>query len=368
MSVVMTEDDALALIMEAQAGHVRPRDKPSLEGTPASRIEELWNATDDYGKLILDGLPDPSFLPTPTLGDSLVYENALSLICGHRKHGKSHIATLIALDAVNAGRHVIIMDYENGARRIARRLRDLGADPKRLSALMRGYTFPKIPDPKTMLLLLEDIATVYPGSVVLVDAFRGYASKTGGGDFNPNDNNAIERVMAPMADAAKSMELTIIVIDHPNRMTTGDSLYKASNSAAKEQIVDAIYWVNKEDPYGVDQQGALSIKADNDRDGRLPLEPLYFKVGGQGDGKPFFIEKCSAIDVGSTARIAGEIHALLNAPGAEGMNATAIRKLVTGKNENIASVLDMMYARETINYDAKNRVYFGGAFEGSKIS
>jgi hypothetical protein len=358
----MNEEDALALIAEAQ-GHASA--KP--QGTPHERMEQMWANTDDYGKLIEEGLPEPSFLQTPTLGEELVYENALSLICGHRKHGKSHIATLIALDAVNAGRHVVVMDYENGARRIARRLRDLGANPKVLSRLMRGYTFPKIPDPKGMLMFLEDLATVYPGSVVLVDAFRGYASKTGGGDFNPNDNNAIERVMAPMADVAKSMDLTIIVIDHPNRVTTGDSIYKASNSAAKEQIVDAIYWVNKEDPYGVDQQGAISIKADNDRDGRLPLEPLFFKIGGQGDGKPLYIEKAHALDVGVMARIAKDIHEMLNAKGTEPMNVSAIRSAITGKNEIVATVLPMMYARETINYDAKNRVYFGGAFEGAKI-
>lgn len=365
----MTEDDALDLIEQAQQGRTT-RAVPKLSGTPHERIEQLWDSTDDYGKLILEGLPEPSFLPTPTLGESLVYENALSLICGHRKHGKSHIATLIALDAVNAGRYVVVMDYENGARRIARRLRDLGADPKRLSKYMRGYTFPKIPDPKTMLAFLEDFAVVHPGAVVLVDAFRGYGTKVGGavhGGFNPNDTTHIEQVMAPLADVAKSAELSIVVIDHPNRMTTTDSIYKASNSAAKEQIADAIYWINKEDPYGVDQQGAISIKPDNDRDGMLPLEPLYFKVGGQGAGKPFYIEKCQAIDVGNYARIAQEIHKLLNEPGAEAMNATAIRAAVTGKNENIAEVLAMMVARETINLDAKNKLYYGGPFEGSKI-
>lgn len=361
----MNEEDALALIAAAQ-NHARPPATLEETTTPQDRMQQLWANTTDYGKLIEEGLPEPTFLRTPTLGEQLVYENALSLICGHRKHGKSHIATLIALDAVNDGRHVVILDYENGAPRIARRLRDLGADPKRLSKYMRGYTFPKIDDPKTMRLLLSDIATVYPGAVVLVDAFRGYGSKTGGGDFNANDNNAIERVMSPLADVAKQMNLTIIVIDHPNRMTTGDSIYKASNSAAKEQIVDAIYWVNKEDPYGVDQEGAISIKADNDRDGRLPLEPLYFKIGGQGDGKPMYIEKCHALDVGTLGKIKDEIWKLLNEDPTEHMSATSVREKVKGSNENIASVLQMMYARETINKDAKDK-YFGGPFEGTKI-
>jgi hypothetical protein len=358
----MTDEEALARITAAQGSNRSA--EPASQDTAQERVDQLWTRITDYGEMITNGIPDPTFLPTPTLAKDFIYENALSLICGHRKHGKSHIATLIALDAVNAGRRVIIMDYENGGPRIGRRLKDLGANPKRLSKLMRGYSFPEMDCPEAMELFLEDIAMIYPGAVVLVDAFRGYASKVGGRDFNPNDNNSIERVMAPMVKVTKSMALSIIVIDHPNRMTTGDSIYKASNSAAKEQAVDAIYWVHKENEYNVMQQGAISIRADNDRDGRLPIEPLYFKVGGQGPDAPFFIEQANAIDVGNSARIAQEIIALLNETN-EPMLLSKIRDQVKGNNKTIADVLQECYIRELINFDGK--LYSGGPFQGSSI-
>src|SRR5688572_27526332 len=41
------------------------------------------------GQLVREGPPPPSFLPSPTLGERLFYEEHLWIISGHKKSGKS---------------------------------------------------------------------------------------------------------------------------------------------------------------------------------------------------------------------------------------------------------------------------------------
>lgn len=323
------------------------------------RVDQMWADAVDVGELIEMGIPSPAFLTTPTLGDSFVYTNALSLLCGHRKAGKSHVAGILALDCVNAGRKVLYIDYENGAKRIARRLQDLGADTRKLSENLRVKPFPKdLSSPAEVLSFLEDIALSYPGWVIIIDAFRGYGTRTGSSvkGFNPNDTTHMEMVMAPLADACKTYDITVIIIDHPNRMTDSNSAYKASNSAAKEQIADAIYWIVKEDPYTVDKAGSISIQVDNDRDGLLPYTPKYFSIGGQGRGNPMVLRSISLLEVGKYLEIVNAITGRLKLGPA---NATELVEACGKKKADVQEVREMMIGEGMISEtkDGKSNVY-----------
>lgn len=76
-------------------------------------------------------LGDEDLDPVPNVltmdnGRSLIYSSEFNLVWGKRSAGKSWLTALATLQQVQAGRHVVILDYENGRPRIRNRLRQIG--------------------------------------------------------------------------------------------------------------------------------------------------------------------------------------------------------------------------------------------------
>lgn len=192
-----------------------------------------------------------------------------------------------ALDCINADRPAVDVDYENGEKQFARRLKRLDADPERLDEL-----FHYIPWPKGLTLWnfqseLEDIAAGLPGAFVVVDSLRTLLSKLSlpGEPLKVNDDGSIGMVCDPMMDVVKSKGITIGIIDRPTKQGTDADEYSTSGSGGKEFAVDAVYFWTKVEKYGEQVQGTVKIAATSDREGQLDFE-RYFHVGGQGEDKP----------------------------------------------------------------------------------
>jgi hypothetical protein len=95
--------------------------------------------------LMREGVPEPAFLPSPTLGERLFYEGSLFLFAGHKKAGKSWAMTLEARDCMAAERPVVYVDNENGRELFAERLLLSGATPETVEAHFHYVPFPKAP-------------------------------------------------------------------------------------------------------------------------------------------------------------------------------------------------------------------------------
>lgn len=272
------------------------------------------------GELIADGLPEIAYLATPTLEAEIFYEKALLLVAGHRKNGKTMLVGAVIKDRIEAGLPSLYLDFENGKHRIARRLEDMGLDPEAIDEHLIYISSPAV----TLSTFYEELKSVlceYPKLLIVVDSWRGLGARlsseiTG---FNQNDTLQMEQLLDPLRNIVTQDEATVIVLDHPNRSTTETSSYLASNSVAKEQIVDAIYWVQQEEPYSVDREGLLSIQVHHDRDGRLTREKLQYRLGGQGPKGTLTLTPAAAHEVGQAPRIAAELKAWLreNAAGSE---------------------------------------------------
>jgi hypothetical protein len=289
------------------------------------------------GELLESVLPPITYLDTPTLGEaSVFYERALALLAGHPKQGKTMVAATVIADRVAASLPTLYLDFENGKYRIARRLKAMGLEPAALDEHLIYVTGPQVAL-DTLYAELQAVLSEYPDLLIVADSWRGLVTGLSGAvhNFDHNSSLHIERVFAPLRDIVTVDGATVIVLDHPAKTTTSKSGYAASNSAAKEQVADIIYWVEQVEPYSVHQVGALSIQVKHDRDGMLSREVRRYRIGGQGEDGRLQLTPADAHEVGKGRTLAQAVEAWL-ADNAQGEDAATslkeVKAAVTGDN------------------------------------
>jgi hypothetical protein len=239
---------------------------------------------------------------------------------------------------------VFYLDFESGKLRLAKRLSQLNVDLDRVDEYFHVHFRDRtIDSPDKLRFILAQIAKHYPNnSVVVVDAWRTFVGAiTQHSEHDENSAQAIAYAMEPLAEA-EDLGLTVLLIDHPSKTTTSESTYVTSGSGAKEAIASVVYWVDKVDPYSVYRQGAISLSVIADRDGELPVEPQFYKIGGQEHGNALYFEKSSEDEVGVYAKIADE--AVERLKGVRPEDAWTLSKLAgdikggTGQKKNDAII------------------------------
>jgi hypothetical protein len=333
--------DLLAKLDEAQQASSVPIFPPSLrsrlEAKAAASYQSLLGQAEDISELVRNGVPEPEHLAAPTLGhDRLIYKAAVSIFSGHKKAGKTLVAMSMAGDHLRAGGHVVYLDLENGSSIIGRRLILFGADPDALHERFHYIPFPTgIDSPEVCQRQLEEIAEAYPEAVVVVDSLRGFFARISSVGASINDQTDVENALRPLMAAAKTRRLTVLVIDHPRKDGSNTDEYSTGGAGAKEAAADAVYFVTKEEPYSEDAEGAISIRVTSDREGRLPVEPLFWQCGGQGSGNPFRFRPCFKSDVGPARRIRSEVATYLEANAEQRFRKADLVDAIEGKSDAI---------------------------------
>jgi hypothetical protein len=302
--------------------------------------------------MVRDGVPPPEFLPTPSLGRlDLFYAGHFSIFGGHKKVGKTLLAIAVALDAMKAGRHVVYLDFENGAEIIAERLKLMGADAD-LDAFAERFHYVRFPRGLKLDNLedrLAEIAAPYPGALLVLDSLRGLFAQLSGTSRHPLEINNpvhIEQVLSPVHAAVKRHGLTVLLLDHAKKGAGKDDTYSLANSAAKEQIADAVYFIDKPDEYSEDHEGSVLLKITSDRRGRLPVRPVYWRVGGQGAGHPLAFHPVDASKVGTAGRIRRDVLDYLQDHAGDWYSLTALEQApeIKGKASDIRDAVKALAA------------------------
>lgn len=301
------------------------------------------------GSLIRDGVPPVPWLESATLGERLFYRDSVFIVSGHKKSGKSWAMLTTALDCVREGRPVVYLDFENGRRRFARRLTALGG---RECADVADEHLHYIESPRNLSLRgmaaeLDAVAEALPGAFVIVDSLRGYMARVSpeGRPLNPDRQEDIEAVCAPLSDAAHAQGLTVGIIDHAKKNGSDDDEYSTAGSLAKEAAVDAVYFWTKDEPYNIDTRGVVKIKATSDRDGELDFVRYYF-AGGQGQGQPFRFIPADADEVGTMGKLRSRVFDFLADREGETFTPTDVEQAVTGKGKDVRRALELVEAAE----------------------
>jgi hypothetical protein len=278
------------------------------------------------------------FLPTPTLGERLFYRGNMFILSGHKKAGKTLGMMSVALDQIEAGGVVVYLDFENGGDLIGDRLRDMGADAQAIADRFYYVPFPKGLTLDNFLAQLQRIAAELPGAFVIFDSLRGLftrLSATAKTAMSVNDPTSIEQVLGPVSEVVKTTDLTAGVIDHANKKQTGDEEYVTAGSVGKEQVADVVMFWSKVEPFSEDEEGVVSLKAASDRRGKLPLAPLFFRVGGQGEGNQLTFERVDASQVGPRGQVRDAVEQFLLDMAPEAFTQTSLERDVDGKATSI---------------------------------
>jgi KaiC/GvpD/RAD55 family RecA-like ATPase len=292
-----------------------------------------------------EGVPGRGFLPTPTLGERLFYDQGTFIVSGHKKSGKSWAMLTTALDCVRAGTPTVYLDFENGERLFTKRLLLLGADAQQVDEQLHYIPFPRELSLDSLHTELEAIADALPGAFVVIDSLRGAIARLSpsADPLKVNDPQSIERVCGPMMEVAKTRGVTVGIIDHSTKVGTDQDEYSTAGSAAKEQAVDAVYFWTKIEPYSKEKAGVVKISATSDRDGELDFERFY-RVGGQGDGQ-FYFTATDKAGTQAAGRIMEDVRQFLADSSGE-QTKTAIRKAVKGDNTAVDKALAWLVAHD----------------------
>lgn len=240
-------------------------------------------APDDALNEMLRNPPPIEYLESRALGSRLFYEHSVCFWGGHPKAGKSLLILMQAADMLDDGHTVVYLDFENGLRRFGRRLTVLGVRERPDG--LHYIPHPKLPDGvEGWRTFVEELNNAHPGALLVVDSLRSVLQRYG---LDVMDPAVIEAIAGPSVAADA---LTTAILDHSTMSQNAQSKYVLGWNGAKAQVADAVYLVEKEEDFGVDEQGRVSVTVKDDRDGEL-LARRAFRIGGQGAGNALAFER-----------------------------------------------------------------------------
>lgn len=265
----------------------------------------------DLGLLAAGGLQPPD-----VLHNGVIVEGRINWLSGHPGHGKTTLAMYIAVEHMEAGGHVLWIDWENGQLSATRRLIAVGA---KLDQLAKGpeQRFHYVPFPtlaadssgfEPIRAALED----YPGALVVFDSASKALSTAGiSEDSNEDATKWTTSIVMPTREAGA----TVIVIDHVPKSATRHTPYPRG-AGAKLADTDVHWYVEASERFDRQTAGVLRLTNHKDREGVLAPE-LWFRVG-DGEGNLPITPMDAADDSGRSGLRAAIIAALQeHAPDAE---------------------------------------------------
>lgn len=206
-------------------------------------------------------LPAPGVLHRAD-GAGLLYPGTVNYLIGEPESGKSLVALLAAVATVEAGGRVLVLDYEDTAPPLARRLLALGATRAHVIDRVIYAADPRARD--LPALAVREAASV---DLVIVD---GVAAALAAADLDENDANDVSRwwdtLPAPMAATGA----TVIPIDHQAKSKDQRGLWPRGSGAKQARIDGAAYIVTKTEPFNRTTAGRIRLTVAKDRHGALP--------------------------------------------------------------------------------------------------
>lgn len=189
--------------------------------------------------------------------------------------GKSLTGLIVAVDVVEAGGTVAILDVENGEDEYARRLADVleardesGALASACSAHLRYYAWPAV---RTDWAAEEWAATLAGVDLVVLDSSRFMLSAAGLAE-DSNDDYAVfaNAILMPLSRAG----IATLTLDN-----TGHAGDRARGASAKRDLNEVVYNLSAGEEFDRDKPGVVRLERKRSRFAELPAE-LHVPIGG----------------------------------------------------------------------------------------
>jgi len=336
-SEAMTDDEALA---EARA--LLGENAPSDNGAKLDRDEPTperssWEPVDLTA--ILEGEADPE--PPPKMlarsdGELLLYAGKIHLFAGEPEGGKGWLAMKAAGERLEAGEHVIYVDFEDEAAAAVDRLGALGASADVIAERFH-YVRPDEPLDDRGRAAIEHVLETFQPTLAVIDGLTDGLAVHG---IDLRDNTEVANWMRDLPQSLRRRGITTVLNDHV--VKDGDARGRYSIGAQhKLAKVDVAYHLNVKEPLGRGLTGRVLIRVEKDRPGhvrRLARHKLVAEMIGEslpGGAMDLALEPPSEA-AGDTFRPTGYMEKVSRAVAHEpGLSITALRSAVGGKAEYV---------------------------------
>lgn len=309
---------------------------PQRSSGPTAPAEALAAARVDLVEMIRNGIPERQYVPgcEPWLIQAKRY-----LLPAPAGTGKSLAASVVAVEVVDNGGSVAILDVENGAEEYAARLADILADrsddvAQACSERLRYYAWPALRTDWGP----EDWAEALGGvDLVIFDSSRLILSAAGlAEDSNDDYSVFVHALLIPLARAG----IATLVLDN----TGHDDQGRARGASAKADLNEVVYVVRVGRPFDRDQTGELHLHRKRTRFSDLPTQ-LTMTLGGGTYRAPVPVEHDTDATFRPTVLMERVSLAIEANPG---LSKRAIRESVRGKNAVIDLALELLISDEYI--------------------
>ena len=219
--------------------------------------------------------------PPATMVEHLIYEHRVHWLAGHPGHGKTTLAMHVAKRVMEAGRHVIWLDWEAGTHPTAARLRAVGVTAKLAREYFHLAASPVVDSSEEGFRPIERALSEWPGALVVFDSASKALSVAGADENSSTDATRwTTNIVMPVREHGG----TAVVIDHVTKGATRTTPY-ARGAGSKLADTDAFWYVERRVPFSREQVGSIELHRHKDRDGVLP-ETVAFEVGDGRGGLP----------------------------------------------------------------------------------
>ena len=206
--------------------------------------------------------------PEPPTVAGIVYPGRLHVWSGEPESLKSMVALAVMAGEVKAGRQVVYVDLENGARETLARLRALGLDDAEIEA---GFVYltPGEPIGRGLAEVARIVEESRP-SLVTIDSYTASLELHG---FDPNASVDVERHARTVLAPFRQHGAAVLVIDHV--VKDGDRRGRFSIGSERKLAVAEVHaGFEVAVPFGRGRTGVVRLVTHKDRPGFLPRPTL----------------------------------------------------------------------------------------------
>jgi AAA domain len=309
----------------------------------ASPAEALETARVDLVELIRTGIPEREYVA----GTCFLIRGKRHLFPAPAGDGKSLAALVVAVDVVEAGGTVVILDVENGQDEYARRLEDvLAARDDQEGTLaaacverLRYHAFPAL----RMTWAAEDWASAVAGAdLVVFDSSRLVLSGAGLAEDKSDDYATFANgLLVPLSRAG----VATVVLDNTGHQERD----RARGTKAKDDLNEVVYTVKIGKPFDRDRSGHVRLVRGRTRFPDLPGE-LHVPLGGGTYGPAVEAEPArDSTGFRPTGQMERASRAIERQPG---LSKHAVETLVPGKTDYVRLALELLVTEGYVRADS----------------
>lgn len=286
---------------------------------------------------------EPEFLRRSD-GHGLFYKGKINALLGESESGKTWVGLLAVKQALDIGKPVLYLDFEDSARGILDRLKALGLTDEQLELFVYAN-----PDESLKIEQRQDLVDgllEYKPELIIVDGINA-AMTLLALDLNSNRDATFfsQTLLKPLALSGAA----VVTIDHVTKSKDNRGNYAIGAQAKRADVTGAAYSVEVVMPFGRGMSGHLIMKVTKDRlgyvreisrDAKL-VGDVYLRSDKDGAMKMVIEAASNRPDKLRPTHLMESVSRLLESAGVP-LSKSAIGREIKGKTEWIFVACQML--------------------------